>query len=157
MSVPVICALIPELTRDGCRMCGFEGLGFKEGGGEGAERGTSVRRPRSRAVLSSERAVGNSAVDGPLSLSSSCIVCVCMRVDDAYVCMCACMSCTNKYTSMYVFAYLCIRTNENAARAHSHTPHAHTFSAPYPHTHPQTRTHAIMLRTPVLYYTFHLY
>ena len=38
MSVPVMCALVPELTSAGCRMCGFGGLGFREGDGEGAER-----------------------------------------------------------------------------------------------------------------------
>ena len=62
-----------------CAVSGVSGL-EREGGGEGAERGTSVRRPRSCAASSSERTVGNSAVDAPLSASSSYIECVCVCV-----------------------------------------------------------------------------
>ena len=91
----------------------FRGRGFREGGGEGAERGTSMRRPRSCAVSSSERAVGNSAVDAMLSASSSCIECVCLCVDDAYACMSACMSCTNtmhRYMCLHIYLYIQMKT-----------------------------------------------
>jgi len=91
----------------------FRGRGFREGGGEGAERGTSMRRPRSCAVSSSERAVGNSAVDAMLSASSSCIECVCLCVDDAYACMSACMSCTNtmhRCMCLHIYLYIQMKT-----------------------------------------------
>ena len=123
----------------------FRGRGFREGGGEGAERGTSMRRPRSCAVSSSERAVGNSAVDAPLSASSSCIECVCLCVDDAYACMSACMSCTNTmHRCMCLHIYLYIQMKTRRARAHTHThTHISTFSAPSPtriHKHAHTQS-----------------
>ena len=124
----------------------FRGRGFREGGGEGAERGTSMRRPRSCAVSSSERAVGNSAVDAMLSASSSCIECVCLCVDDAYACMSACMSCTNTmHRCMCLHIYLYIQMKTRRARAHTHT-HTHTSPhfqplAPHASTNTHTRNH----------------
>ena len=123
----------------------FRGRGFREGGGEGVERGTSMRRPRSCAVSSSERAVGNSAVDAMLSASSSCIECVCLCVDDAYACMSACMSCTNTmHRCMCLHIYLYIQMKTRRARAHTHThTHISTFSAPSPtriHKHAHTQS-----------------
>ena len=136
-----MCAIVPERTRAGCRMSGLGGLGLRERGGEGAQRGTSVRRPRSCAASSSERAVGNSAVDAPLSHSWSCIVCVCVCVwmRHMHVCVHACPAQTVYIHD--VFAYLFINSNENAARAHTRNKtHIHLFSLLAPHTSTNTHT-----------------
>ena len=39
MSVPVMCTLVPELTREGCRMCGFGVAGLERGAERGRREG----------------------------------------------------------------------------------------------------------------------